>query len=140
MALPDKQIRILLVDDFATMRKIIRNLLKQIGYENVEEAEDGLMALERLKVNTFGLVISDWNMPRMTGLDMLKAIRADDGLKSLPVLMVTAENELEKVKNAISAGVNNYIVKPFTAKTLLEKLGQVFESQPESSADRPGPP
>ncbi|MBI2890027.1 MAG: response regulator [Nitrospirae bacterium] len=138
--MPDKQIRILLVDDFATMRKIIRNLLKQIGYENVEEAEDGLMALERLKVNTFGLVISDWNMPRMTGLDMLKAIRADDGLKSLPVLMVTAENELEKVKNAISAGVNNYIVKPFTAKTLLEKLGQVFESQPESSADRPGPP
>ncbi|MBI2059468.1 MAG: response regulator [Nitrospirae bacterium] len=130
--------RILVVDDFQPMRKIIRNLLKQIGYENVSEAVDGINALETLKAQTFDLVVSDWNMPRMTGLEMLKAIRADDQLRALPVLMVTAENEMEKVKDAIEAGVNYYIVKPFTAKTLLERLGQVFTKPAPAGAKPPG--
>lgn len=137
MPLPDSQIRILIVDDFAPMRKIIRNLLKQIGFENIAEASDGLNALEALKGSTFNLVISDWNMPRMTGFEMLKAIRADDRLKHLPVLMVTAENEMEKVQDAVQAGVNHYIIKPFTSNALLERLSAVFTKP--TGATPPGP-
>jgi len=114
--MPDPKMKILVVDDFSTMRRIVKNVLKQLGYDNVEEAEDGAQAFSKLKTGGFGFMVSDWNMPNMDGLDLLKSVRADADLKDLPILMVTAEAEKEKVVTAIKAGVNNYIVKPFTAE------------------------
>ncbi len=123
----DKNIKILVVDDFATMRKVIRNLLKQVGYENIVEAEDGVLALRVLKSQKIDLVISDWNMPNMTGLELLKSIRSDDDLKTMPFLMVTAEALQDNVIAAVKAGVSNYIVKPFTAEVLNEKITKILE-------------
>jgi len=119
--------KILIVDDFPTMRRIIKNLLKDLGFENVDEAEDGAMALEKLRNGNFEFVVSDWNMPNMDGLEMLKAIRADPALSKLPVLMVTAEAKKENIIAAAQAGANGYVVKPFTAATLEEKLNKIFE-------------
>lgn len=123
----DKNIHILVVDDFPTMRRIVRNLLKELGFNNVDEAEDGVDALNRLRSDSFGFVVSDWNMPNLDGLEMLKQIRADDELKHLPVLMVTAEAKKENIIAAAQAGANGYVVKPFTAATLEEKLNKIFE-------------
>ncbi|MBE9532396.1 MAG: chemotaxis response regulator CheY [Proteobacteria bacterium] len=122
----DLNMKILLVDDFSTMRRIIKNLLKDIGYTNVEEAADGNLALDMLKSDTFEFVISDWNMPNMTGIELLKAVRADDNLKGVPFLMVTAEAKPENVTEALQAGVNNYIVKPFTSAVLKEKIDKIL--------------
>ncbi|TAL79792.1 MAG: chemotaxis protein CheY [Burkholderiaceae bacterium] len=122
-----KTIKILVVDDFPTMRRIIKNLLKDLGFENVDEAEDGLIGLEKLRNSSFDLVVSDWNMPNMDGLDMLKEIRADAALGKLPVLMVTAEAKKENIIAAAKAGASGYVVKPFTAATLEEKLYKIFE-------------
>jgi two-component system chemotaxis response regulator CheY len=105
----------------------VKNILKQLGYENIDEAEDGVQAYTKLKGGGYEFVVSDWNMPNMDGLELLKKIRSDDQLKSLPVLMVTAEAEKDKVITAIQAGVNNYIVKPFTAEVLKEKMDRIFE-------------
>ena len=125
----DFKIKVLVVDDFSTMRRILKNILKQIGYSDIEEAEDGNSALARLRQGGFGLVVSDWNMPNMTGLDLLKAIRADNALNNMPVLMVTAEAKKENVMDAIKAGVNNYVVKPFTADVLKEKIEKIFDTK-----------
>ena len=122
-----KTIKILVVDDFPTMRRIIKNLLKDLGFENVDEAEDGVMGLEKLRNNNFDLVVSDWNMPNMDGLVMLKTIRADPALSKLPVLMVTAEAKKENIIAAAQAGASGYVVKPFTAAVLEEKLNKIFE-------------
>ncbi len=123
----DRKMKILVVDDFSTMRRIVKNLLKQIGYENIDEAEDGQHAFSKLKGDRFQFVVSDWNMPNMTGIELLKNVRSDPELKDLPFLMVTAEAEKEKVIEAIKAGVNNYIIKPFTAEILKEKMDKIFE-------------
>ncbi len=123
----DKNLKFLIVDDFSTMRRIVRNLLKELGYTNAEEAEDGVVALQKLKGGGFQFVVSDWNMPNMTGIDLLRAIRADAELKHLPVLMVTAEAKKENIIAAAQAGASGYVVKPFTAATLEEKLNKVFE-------------
>jgi len=122
-----KTMKILIVDDFPTMRRIIKNLLKDLGFENVDEAEDGAMGLEKLRNGNFEFVVSDWNMPNMDGLEMLKTIRADPNLSKLPVLMVTAEAKKENIIAAAQAGANGYVVKPFTAATLEEKLNKIFE-------------
>jgi two-component system chemotaxis response regulator CheY len=122
----DRNMPILIVDDYKTMLRIIRNLLKQIDFANIEEATDGSMALSMMKQKKFGLVISDWNMQPMTGLDLLKAVRADAQLKSTPFIMVTAESKTENVVAAKEAGVNNYIVKPFNAETLKGKIASVL--------------
>lgn len=121
------KMKILIVDDFPTMRRIIKNLFKQLGFENIEEAEDGAIAYSKLKNGGFEFVCSDWNMPNMDGFELLRKIRSDNELKNMPFLMVTAEAEKQKVIEAIKAGVNNYIVKPFTAETLKEKLDKIFE-------------
>lgn len=118
----DKKISIIIVDDYKTMLRIIRNLLKQLGFENVEEATDGTAALQKLREGTFSLVISDWNMEPMTGIELLREVRADDKLRKLPFIMVTAESKTENVVLAKEAGVSNYIVKPFNAATLRSKL------------------
>jgi two-component system chemotaxis response regulator CheY len=123
----DPNMKILVVDDMATMRRIVKNILKQLGFANVEEAENGQEALQKLRADTYGFVVSDWNMPVMTGIDMLRAIRADEKLKLIPVLMVTAEAQQANLVEAIQAGVSNYIVKPFTAETMQEKLGKIFK-------------
>lgn len=123
----DKNMRFLVVDDFNTMRRIVRNLLKELGFNNVEEAEDGVDALAKLKAGGFDFVISDWNMPNMDGLQLLQTIRADGALGKLPVLMVTAEAKKENIIAAAQAGASGYVVKPFTAATLEEKLGKIFE-------------
>jgi len=125
----DLKMRILVVDDFSTMRRILKNILKQIGYTDIEEAEDGNGALAKLRQDKYDLVVSDWNMPNMSGLDLLKAIRADSALNGTPVLMVTAEAKKENVVEAIKAGVNNYVVKPFTAEVLREKIEKVFDNK-----------
>lgn len=122
----DKNIRVLVVDDYNTMRRIIGSLLRQLDLSNISEAENGQEALAKLKQEEFGLVISDWNMQPMTGLDLLKAVRSDDNLKMLPFIMVTAESKTENVVEAKQAGVSNYIVKPFNAETLKRKLASVF--------------
>ena len=119
--------KFLIVDYFSTMRRIVRNLLKELGYSNVDEAEDGQMALSKLRSEPFDFVISDWNMPVMDGLAMLQAIRADAALAKLPVLMVTAEAKKENIIAAAQAGASGYVVKPFTAATLDEKLAKIFE-------------
>jgi two-component system, chemotaxis family, chemotaxis protein CheY len=123
----DKSLKILVVDDFPTMRRIVRNLLKELGFENVDEAEDGAVALDKLRNGGFQFVVSDWNMPNLDGLSMLQQIRADPNLSKLPVLMVTAEAKKENIVAAAQAGANGYVVKPFTAATLEEKLNKIFE-------------
>lgn len=123
----DKNLRFLVVDDFATMRRIVRNLLKDLGFSRVEEAEDGLDALNKLRADAFDFVISDWNMPNMDGLQLLTEIRADANLNKMPVLMVTAEAKKENIIAAAQAGASGYVVKPFTAATLEEKLNKIFE-------------
>ncbi|OYY47400.1 MAG: response regulator [Gallionellales bacterium 35-53-114] len=122
----DPNMKILVVDDFSTMRRIVRNLLKELGFSNVEEAEDGIDALKKLRADTFDFVVSDWNMPNMTGIDLLREIRKDAALKHLPVLMVTAEAKKENIIEAAQAGASGYVVKPFTAITLDEKLKKIF--------------
>ena len=124
----DANLKFLVVDDFSTMRRIVRNLLKELGFQNVDEAEDGVVALSKLRGSQFDFVVSDWNMPNMTGIDLLKEIRADDNLKHLPVLMVTAEAKKENIVSAAQAGANGYIVKPFTAVTLEEKINKIFQN------------
>ena len=126
--MPDSKMKILIVDDMSTMRRIIKNALKQLGYNNVDEAEDGKQALAKLQQDLYQFVISDWNMPNLSGLELLKAIRQDPALKDLPILMVTAEAKKESVVEAIQSGANNYIVKPFTAETLQEKIDKIFET------------
>jgi len=123
----DPSIKILVVDDMVTMRRIVKNILKQLGFANVDEAENGQEALQKLRADTFGFVVSDWNMPVMTGIDMLRAIRADEKLKAIPVLMVTAEAQQSNLIEAVQAGVSNYIVKPFTAETMQEKIAKIFK-------------
>ncbi len=123
----NKNMKILIVDDFSTMRRIVKNLLRDLGFNNTQEADDGLTALPMLKNGEFDFVVTDWNMPGMQGIDLLKNIRADDELKHLPVLMITAEAKREQIIEAAQAGVNGYIVKPFTAATLKEKLDKIFE-------------
>ena len=118
--------KILVVDDFQTMRRIIRNYLRQLGFNNVEEAEDGDVALEKLKETSFDFVITDWNMPKITGIDLLKKIRTADNFKNIPVLIITAEAEKENVVQAAQAGVNDYIVKPFTPEVLQTKIEKIF--------------
>ena len=124
--MPDKNMKILIVDEFSTMRRIIRNILKQLEYVNVEEAEDGSVAFEKLKEADYDFVITDWNMPNMTGLDLLKEIRANEKLKDLKILLVTAEAEKENIIQAAQAGVNDYVVKPFTADILEQKINKIF--------------
>jgi len=126
--------KFLVVDDFSTMRRIVRNLLKELGYNNVDEAEDGAIGLSKLKDGDFDFVVSDWNMPNMDGLTMLQNIRADPKLASLPVLMVTAEAKKENIIAAAQAGANGYVVKPFTAATLDEKLSKIFEKLEKAGA------
>ena len=124
----DTEMKILVVDDFSTMRRIIKNLLRDLGFNNTDEADDGLTALPMLKTGKYDLLVTDWNMPGMQGIDLLKAVRADsdDTLKNIPVLMVTAEQKKEQIIEAAQAGVNGYIVKPFTALILKEKLEKIF--------------
>ncbi len=123
----DKNMKFLIVDDFSTMRRILRNLLKELEFTNADEAEDGVAALNKLRNGHFDFVVSDWNMPNMTGLELLKNIRADAALKHLPVLMVTAEAKKENIIEAAKAGASGYVVKPFTAAVLEEKLNKIFE-------------
>ena len=123
------KLRILVVDDFATMRRIIRNLLQDLGFSNIAEADDGNTAWPMLQNGSYDLLITDWNMPGMPGLDLLKAVRADARLAKLPVLMLTAEAKREQIVEAAQAGVNGYVVKPFTAQTLKEKIDKILASQ-----------
>lgn len=122
----DTSIRVLVVDDFATMRRIIKGVLKQLGFSKIVEAQDGSDALGMLKKEPVGLIVSDWNMPKMTGLELLKAVKGDDSLKGIPFVMVTAEGMKENVIEAVKSGVNNYIVKPFTPEAFIEKIKSVF--------------
>lgn len=119
--------KILIVDDFSTMRRIIKNLLRDLGFNNTHEADDGQTALPMLQSAKFDFLITDWNMPGMQGIDLLKAVRADPALASLPVLMVTAEAKREQIVEAAQAGVSGYVIKPFTAATLKEKIDKIFE-------------
>lgn len=123
-------INVLVIDDFPTMRRIVKNLLKQLGYENVDEAENGAEALKKLKNGNFQMVISDWNMPVMEGIELLRQVRNDQQLKDIAFIMVTAEAEKEKVIEAIKSGVDNYIVKPFTGEILKEKIEKVAQKKP----------
>jgi len=122
----DLAMKILVVDDFATMRRIVRNILKQLGFTDIIEADDGSTALEILATDKIDLIVSDWNMPKVTGLELLKKIRADSKLKDIPFLMVTAEAQKQNIVEAVQSGCNNYIVKPFTADTISEKLKKIF--------------
>jgi len=127
--------KFLVVDDFATMRRIVRNLLKELGFTNIEEAEDGVVALQKLRSSAkFDFVVTDWNMPNMTGIELLRQIRADASLRHLPVLMVTAEARKENIIEAAQAGANGYVVKPFTAATLDEKLKKIFATLASKAA------
>lgn len=123
----ESTLKFLVVDDFSTMRRIVRNLLKELGHASVDEAEDGVAALSKLKRDSFDFVISDWNMPNMDGLQLLQAVRADPALSALPVLMVTAEAKKENIIAAAQAGASGYIVKPFTAATLDEKITKILD-------------
>ncbi len=124
----DVNMNVLIVDDFATMRRIVKNILRQLGFTNISEADDGKTALKALKKKKYDLILSDWNMPGMPGIELLKAVRSDDELKDIPFLMVTAEAEKENIVEAVKLGVSNYIVKPFTAETMSEKLRKIFGS------------
>lgn len=126
--------RFLVVDDFSTMRRIVCNLLKELGFTNLDEAEDGNVALSKLRSDKYDFVVSDWNMPNMTGIDLLRNIRGDEALKHLPVLMVTAEAKKENIIEAAKAGASGYVVKPFTAATLDEKLQKIFKSMETAGA------
>jgi len=126
--MPDKNLKFLVVDDFSTMRRIVRNLLKELGFVNVDEAEDGAVALRKLQDGNFDFIVSDWNMPNMDGLTMLQNVRANEALKNIPVLMVTAEAKKENIVAAAQAGASGYIVKPFTAAVLEEKLNKIFQN------------
>ena len=123
----DKNMKILIVDDFSTMRRIIKNLLRDLGFSNTHEADDCVTALPMLKSGDFQFLVTDWNMPGMTGIDLLKAVRADEKLRTLPVLMVTAEAKRDQIIEAAQAGVNGYVVKPFTAQALKEKIEKIFD-------------
>jgi len=123
----DLNMNILIVDDFATMRRILKNILRQIGFTNILEADTGKAALAELQKQPFDLILCDWNMPEMSGLELLQNLRSDDGLKDIPFVMVTAEAKKENIMEAVKAGVNSYIVKPFTAETISEKLGKIFD-------------
>ncbi|MGS2717534.1 chemotaxis response regulator CheY [Eionea flava] len=123
----DKNMKILIVDDFSTMRRIIKNLLRDLGFTNTQEADDGLTALPMLKGGDFDFLVTDWNMPGMTGIELLKEVRADDKLANLPTLMVTAEAKKDQIVEAAQAGVNGYVVKPFTAQALKEKIEKIFD-------------
>ena len=125
--MPDMKMRFLVVDDFSTMRRIVRNLLKELGFLNVDEAEDGAVALAKLTGEHFDFIVTDWNMPNMDGLTLLQQVRANPALKHLPVLMITAEAKKENIVAAAQAGASGYIVKPFTVATLSEKLNKIFE-------------
>ncbi|NBX15786.1 MAG: response regulator [Proteobacteria bacterium] len=130
MPMPPPELKILIVDDFPTMRKIVRQVLRQLGYENVQEAEDGEAALRTLRQKgDFEFVISDWNMPNITGIELLKSVRSDPQLKGLPFLMVTAEADKENIVEAVKSGVSSYIVKPFNAATLKEKIEKIFATR-----------
>ena len=129
----DLGMKVLVVDDFATMRKIVRNILKQIGFTNIVEADDGANAMSMIKDDKIDFVVTDWNMPNMTGLELLKNIRSTEKAKDLPVLMVTAEGLSENVVDAVKAGVDNYIVKPFTAETVQAKIEQIFAKRAANS-------
>jgi two-component system chemotaxis response regulator CheY len=131
--MPDPKMKFLVVDDFSTMRRIVRNLLKELGFANVDEAEDGAIALQKLQAGSFDFVVSDWNMPNMDGLTLLQTIRATPNLKHLPVLMITAEAKKENIIAAAQAGASGYIVKPFTSATLSEKLQKIFEKMEKSA-------
>ncbi|MCF8076805.1 MAG: response regulator [Desulfotignum sp.] len=124
----DLNMEVLIVDDFATMRRILKNILVQIGFTHIYEADNGKNALKVLKNQKIDLIMCDWNMPEMTGLDLLTAIRSDDALKNIPFVMVTAEAQKENIIQAVQAGVNNYVVKPFTTETITQKLEKVFGS------------
>ncbi|WP_114325224.1 chemotaxis response regulator CheY [Candidatus Colwellia aromaticivorans] len=123
----DKNMKVLVVDDFSTMRRIVKNLLRDLGFTNIQEADDGSTALPMLQNGDFDFVVTDWNMPGMQGIDLLKAIRADSNLAHIPVLLITAEAKKEQIIMAAQAGVNGYIVKPFTAGTLKTKIDKIFE-------------
>lgn len=123
----DKDMKILIVDDFSTMRRIIKNLLRDLGFTNTSEADDGQTALPMLQNGNFDFLVTDWNMPGMTGIELLKAVRADARLKDMPILMVTAEAKRDQIVEAAQAGVNGYVVKPFTAAVLKEKIEKIFE-------------
>lgn len=123
----DPKMKFLVVDDFSTMRRIVRNLLKELGYSNVDEAEDGVVAMQKLTAGGFDFVVTDWNMPNMTGIELLRAIRANAQIAHLPVLMITAEAKKENIIEAAQAGASGYIVKPFTAATMAEKMAKIFE-------------
>jgi two-component system, chemotaxis family, chemotaxis protein CheY len=125
--MPD--LKVLVVDDFATMRRIVKNILKQLGYANILEADDGMTALDTLKKEKIEFIISDWNMPQMTGIELLKAVRASEEWKNIPFLMVTAEGQKENVIEAVKYKVNNYIVKPFTPESLKEKIDKIFPAK-----------
>jgi two-component system, chemotaxis family, chemotaxis protein CheY len=125
----DSKMKILVVDDFSTMRRIVKNILKQLGYENILEADDGTSALVTLKNEKIDFIISDWNMAQMSGIELLKAVRTTEGLQNIPFLMVTAEGNKENVIEAVKNRVNNYIVKPFTPETLMEKISKIFEGK-----------
>jgi two-component system, chemotaxis family, chemotaxis protein CheY len=124
-----KEMRFLVVDDFSTMRRIVKNLLNDLGYANVAEADDGQTALPMLQTGGFDFLVTDWNMPGMPGLDLLKAVRADPKLAKMPVLMLTAEAKREQIIEAAQAGVNGYVIKPFTAITLKEKIDKILEQR-----------
>ena len=124
--MPDTKMSILVVDDFATMRRIVRNVLKQLGYDNITEADDGATAWPIIKSQRFDLIVCDWNMPQMSGLELLQHVRGDESTKDTPFLMVTAEAQKENILAAVKAGVSQYIVKPFTADTLSEKIEKIF--------------
>jgi two-component system chemotaxis response regulator CheY len=130
----DPKMRFLVVDDFSTMRRIVRNLLKELGFANVDEAEDGAVALQKLLGGGVDFVVTDWNMPNMDGLQLLQAVRANPALAHLPVLMITAEAKKENIITAAQSGASGYIVKPFTAGTLSEKLSKIFEKQNAKAA------
>ena len=123
----NKEMKILVVDDFSTMRRIVKNLMGQLGFRNIHEADDGATALPMLKDGHFDFVVTDWNMPVMEGIDLVRHIRTTEELKHIPVLMITAEAKREQIVEAAQAGVNGYIVKPFTAETLKEKLDKIFQ-------------
>jgi two-component system chemotaxis response regulator CheY len=122
----DLNMKVMIVDDFATMRRILRNILKQIGFKNIIEAEDGKHALKELKKEKIDLIMCDWNMPEMPGIELLKNVRSDDELKKIPFVMVTAEAQKDNILEAVKSGVSNYVVKPFTAETITEKLNKIF--------------
>jgi len=122
----NRDIKILIVDDFLTMRKIVRSLFERMGFNKLAEAEDGTDALVKLKGSSFDFIVSDWNMPKMMGLDLLKAVRSDDQLKQIPFLMITAESQRENIIQAVQAGVSNYVVKPFNQEVIEKKLIQIF--------------